>query len=32
MAETYGWQSSRVSATDGDTLNQTFADFFGGST
>jgi CRISPR-associated endonuclease/helicase Cas3 len=30
LAEAYGWQVSRGGATDGDTLDQTFANYFGG--
>jgi len=30
LAETYDWQVSRGSATDGDTLDQTFVSYFGG--
>jgi CRISPR-associated endonuclease/helicase Cas3 len=30
LAEAYGWQVNRASARDGDTLDQTFASFFGG--
>jgi len=30
MAEVYGWQVSRGGATGGDTLDQTFASYFGG--
>jgi CRISPR-associated endonuclease/helicase Cas3 len=30
LAEAYGWQVSQDSATDGDTLDQTFASYFGG--
>jgi len=30
LAETYDWQVSRGSATEGDTLDQTFASYFGG--
>jgi len=30
LAEIYGWQVSRGGATDGDTLDQTFATYFGG--
>ncbi|HIP96678.1 MAG TPA: WYL domain-containing protein [Anaerolineae bacterium] len=30
LAEIYGWQVSRGGATDGDTLDQTFASYFGG--
>ena len=29
LAETYGWQASRASATKGDTLDQTFVSYFG---
>ena len=30
LAETYGWQVNRSSAAEGDTLDQTFASYFGG--
>ena len=30
LAETYDWQVGRSSATEGDTLDQTFASYFGG--
>jgi CRISPR-associated endonuclease/helicase Cas3 len=30
LAETYGWQVSRSSATQSDTLSQTFSSYFGG--
>jgi len=30
LAEAYGWQASRSNTTEGDTLDQTFASYFGG--
>jgi CRISPR-associated endonuclease/helicase Cas3 len=30
LAELYGWQATRGSTMDGDTLDRTFADYFGG--